>query len=48
MKYRKKPIIIEAFQYDGDLKGSDGKYIKPIKVNGVTVGYKWNLEFRRN
>lgn len=20
MKYRKKPVVIEAFQYDGDLK----------------------------
>ena len=29
MKYRKKPVIIEAFQYDGDLKGSDGKYYVP-------------------
>lgn len=27
-KYRKK-VIIEAFQYDGDLKGSDGKYYVP-------------------
>ena len=29
MKYRKKPVVIEAFQYDGDLKGSDGKYYAP-------------------
>ena len=28
-KYRKKPVEIEAFQYDGDLKGSDGKYCVP-------------------
>lgn len=28
-KYKKKPIIIEAFQYDGDLKGSDGNYYVP-------------------
>lgn len=28
-KYRKKPIKIEAFQYDGDLKGSDGYYYVP-------------------
>lgn len=28
-KYRKKPVEIEAFQYDGDLKGSDGKYYVP-------------------
>lgn len=28
-KYRKKPVVIEAFQYDGDLIGSDGKYYVP-------------------
>lgn len=27
MKYRKKPVVIEAFQYDGDLKGKDGWYV---------------------
>lgn len=27
--YRKKPVVIEAFQYDGDLKGSDGNYYVP-------------------
>ena len=29
MKYRKKPVVIEAFQYDGDLKGTDGNYYVP-------------------
>ena len=29
MKCRKKPVVVEAFQYDGDLKGSDGKYYVP-------------------
>lgn len=29
MKYKKKPVVIEAFQYDGDLKGSDGRYYVP-------------------
>ena len=29
MKYRKKPVVIEAFKYDGDLKGSDGQYYVP-------------------
>lgn len=24
MKYRKKPVVIEAFQYDGDLVQDDG------------------------
>ena len=27
--YRKKPVVVEAFKYDGDLKGSDGKYYVP-------------------
>lgn len=29
MKYRKKPVEIEAFQYDGDFKDSKGKYYIP-------------------
>jgi hypothetical protein len=29
MKFRKKPIIIEAFQYDGDLMNSEGEYYVP-------------------
>ena len=29
MKYRKKPIIIEAFQYDGDLMNEHGEYYVP-------------------
>ena len=29
MKYRKKPVVIEAIQYDGDLKGKDGNYYVP-------------------
>lgn len=28
-KYIKKPVEIEAFQYDGDLKESDGNYYVP-------------------
>lgn len=28
-RYRKKPVVIEAFQYDGDLKGADGRYYVP-------------------
>lgn len=28
-KYRKKPIEIDAFCYDGDLKNSDGEYYVP-------------------
>ena len=30
MKYRKKPVVIEAFEYDGDLKDSNGNYYVPI------------------
>lgn len=29
MKYRKKPVEIEAFQYDGDLMNSKGEYYVP-------------------
>lgn len=29
MRYKKKPVIIEAFQYDGDLKKTDGTYYVP-------------------
>lgn len=28
-KYIKKPVVIEAFQYDGDFKTQDGKYYVP-------------------
>lgn len=26
MKYRKKPVIIDAFQFNGDLMNKDGTY----------------------
>lgn len=47
MKYRKKPAVIEAFQYDGDLKGGDGNYYIPewaVKAfeNG-TMRYKGGI-----
>lgn len=29
MKYRKKPVVIEAFQYDGDLMNDQGDYYAP-------------------
>lgn len=29
MKYRKKPVIIEAFKYDGDLMDKYGNYYVP-------------------
>lgn len=28
-KYRKKPVVIEAFQYDGDLKDRNGNWYVP-------------------
>lgn len=30
MKYRKKPVVIEAFKYDGDLMNSKGEYYVPV------------------
>jgi len=46
-KYRKKPIEIEAFQYDGDLKGSNGEYYVPDWVvkafkEGTMYYDSWN------
>lgn len=29
MQYRKKPVVIEAFKYDGDLQDSKGEYYVP-------------------
>ena len=29
MKYRRKPVEIEAFKFDGDIMTSDGKYCVP-------------------
>lgn len=29
MKYRRKPVEIEAFKFDGDMMTSDGKYYVP-------------------
>ena len=28
-KYRKKPVVVEAFQYNGDLMGRNGKFYVP-------------------
>ena len=30
MKYRKKPVEIEAFQYDGDFQNREGNFYIPI------------------
>lgn len=45
-KYIKKAVEIEAFQYDGDLKGSDGNYYVPdwaVKVFEDGTMYYDNL-----
>lgn len=38
MKFRKKPVVIEAFQYDGDFIYSDGKPYVP----------EWAMEANEN
>lgn len=30
MQYRKKPVVVDAFQYNGDLRNPDGEYRIPI------------------
>lgn len=47
MKYRKKPVVIEAFQYDGDFKYYNGNYYIPdwaIKAfeEGILFYDTWN------
>lgn len=37
-KYRKKPVVIEAFQYDGDLSGKDGYYVPKWAVKAFEDG----------
>lgn len=37
MKYRKKPVVIDAWQYDGDLKNSDGEFCCPPWVESAFV-----------
>lgn len=47
-KYRKK-VIVEAFQYDGDLKGSDGNYYVPEwAVKAYKAGILYYHEIYRN
>ena len=39
MKFRKKPVVIEAFQYDGDLVDSKGKvYVPKWAINAFNDG----------
>lgn len=47
-KYRKKPVVIEAFQYDGDLRRFDEKYYVPdwaVKAFENGVIHFGSLEF---
>lgn len=37
-KYRKKPVVIEAFQYDGDLKNNKGYYVPKWAVMAFESG----------
>lgn len=37
-KYRKKPVVIEAFQYDGDLMGINGWYVPEWAVKAYQDG----------
>lgn len=49
MKYRKKPVVVEAFQYDGNLMNSNGEYYVPewavkayengVMFYGCGIGY---------
>lgn len=42
MKYRKKPVVIKAFQYKGDLVDSEGRYCVPdwaVKAFEVGIMY---------
>lgn len=46
-KYRKKPVVVEAFQYDGDLKASNGIYYVPdwaVKAFSEGIMYYDDLE----
>lgn len=38
MKYRKKPVVIEAVQYDGDLMNSNGEYVPEWAVRAMRSG----------
>lgn len=49
-KYRKKPVEVEAFQYDGDLKDSNGNYYVPdwaVKAFEDGTMYYGTLKFNQ-
>ena len=37
-KYRKKPVEVEAFKYDGDLKGKHGWYVPDWAIEASEKG----------
>lgn len=42
MKYKKKPVVIETFQYDGDFKDRNGTYYVPewaVEANKEDILY---------
>lgn len=46
MKFRKKPVVIEAFKYDGDLQDTNGNYYVPQwAVNAFELGVMHNSSF---
>lgn len=46
MKFRAKPVVIEAFQYDGDLMNSSGEYyVPPWAVDAFNEGTLYFDEF---
>ena len=39
MKYKSKPIVVDAFQYDGDLFGADGKpHVPDWAIEALNTG----------
>ena len=49
MKYRKKPVVVEAFQFDGDFSDRNGNYyvpewaVKGLKREYFTFDYSGEL-----
>jgi hypothetical protein len=48
MKYRKKPVVVDAFQYDGDLKGRDGWYVPDWAVDAFNDGILFHDSLERD
>lgn len=48
MTFRKKPVEIEAFQYDGDLKGKDGYYVPDWAADAFESGVMYYASLSDN